>query len=41
MTIDLKKLIKQYGNNYDLGQKVRELYWKNEKNLQRTRLSQA
>ena len=40
MNIDLEKLIKKYGNNYDLGQKIREIYWNNEEDLQRTRLSQ-
>ena len=39
MNIDLEKLVKKYGNDYALGQKIREIYW-NEKDLQRTRLSQ-
>ena len=40
MNIDLEKLVKEYGSNYDLGQKVREIYWKNEEDLQGNRVSQ-
>ena len=37
MNVDLEKLVKKYGNDYDLGKEIREIYW-NEKDLQRTRI---
>tara|TARA_R100001530_G_scaffold110946_1_gene78175 strand:- start:327 stop:440 length:114 start_codon:yes stop_codon:yes gene_type:complete len=35
--IDIEKLVKKYGSNYDLGKEVRKLYW-HEKDLQRDRI---
>ena len=40
MKIEIENLVKKYGNNYELGKKVRELYWKHEENLQRDRIPQ-
>ena len=40
MKIEIENLVKKYGSNYELGKKVRELYW-HEKDLQRDRIQQV